>query len=149
MSKLFNWYASLGLATKQFIYLFIVTLLLFLVLAWRNLHEAESMLKNQVIRDAELLVSRTNQYIDASLGQCGKYAAAALNPCRICWRREMNRTAFETLRKFAGTNNSIAKTLYMIRADGNVFASTQVYYEIIGNPHLKELTACASELWGH
>lgn len=147
MSKLFNWYASLGLATKQFIYLFIVTLLLFLVLAWRNLHEAESMLKNQVIRDAELLVSRTNQYIDASLDNV-ENMLLLLSTREDLLEKGNEQAAIETLRKFAGYNNSIAKMLYIIRADGNVFASTQVYYEIIGNPHLKELYELALQNYG-
>ena len=100
MSKLFNWYGSLGLAAKQFIYLFIVTLLLVLVLAWRNLHEAESLLKNQVIRDAELLVGRTNQYIDASLDNVEN--TLMLLSTRSDLLKEGNEeTVFDTLRKFA------------------------------------------------
>ena len=147
MSKLFNWYGSLGLAAKQFIYLFIVTLLLVLVLAWRNLHEAESLLKNQVIRDAELLVSRTNQYIDASLDNVEN--TLMLLSTRSDLLKEGNEeTVFDTLRKFANNNNSIAKTLYMIRSDGKVFASNQVNYEIIGNPHLPELYALAFQNYG-
>ncbi|MDQ0059191.1 cache domain-containing sensor histidine kinase [Paenibacillus harenae] len=138
MTKLFHWYASLGLATKQFIYLFIVTLLLVQVLAWRNLHEAESLLQNQVIRDAELLVSRTNQYIDASLDNVENMLL--LLSTRADLLEEGNEeAAMETLRKFAGINNSIARTLYMIRADGHVFANSQVFYDIIGNPRLKQL----------
>lgn len=147
MSKLFNWYASLGLATKQFIYLFIVTLLLVLVLAWRNLHEAESLLQNQVVRDAELLVSRTNQYIDASLDNVENMLL--LLSTRADLLEEGNEEeAINTLRKFADYNNSIAKMLYMVRADGKVFASAQVYYEIIGNPRLQELYELALQNYG-
>ncbi|CAM4141116.1 sensor histidine kinase [Paenibacillus alkaliterrae] len=147
MSKLINWYGSLGLATKQFIYLFIVTLLLVMVLAWRNLHEAESLLKNQVIRDAELLVGRTNQYIDASLDNVENMLL--LLSTRSDLLKEGNEeTAFDTLRKFANYNNSIAKTLYMVRSDGKVFASTKVHYEIIGNPHLPGLYELALQNYG-
>lgn len=147
MKKLFHWYASLGLASKQFIYLFIVTLLLVQVLAWRNLHEAESLLQNQVIRDAVLLVSRTNQYIDASLDNVENMLL--LISTRADLLEEGNEeAAVETLRKFAGINNSIARTLYMIRADGQVFASSQVVYDIIGNPKLNQLYELALNNYG-
>ena len=147
MLKLLNRYASLGLATKQFIYLFIVTLLLFLVLAWRNLHEAETMLQNQVIRDAELLVSRTNQYIDVSLDNV-ENILLLLSSRSDLLEAGNEEEAMDTLHKFAEFNNSIAKTLYMVRADGKVFASTQVFYEIIGNPHLEELYELALQNYG-
>ncbi|OMF38085.1 two-component sensor histidine kinase [Paenibacillus sp. FSL H8-0548] len=147
MSKLFHWYASLGLATKQFIYLFIVTLLIVLLLAWRNLHEAESLLQNQLTRDAELLVSRTNQYIDASLDNVENLLL--LISTRTDLLDEGNEeTAIDTLRKFADHNNSIAKTLYMVRTDGSVYSSSQVYYDIIGNPHLKDLYDLALQNYG-
>ena len=93
-----------------------------LVLAWRNLHEAESLLKNQVIRDAELLVSRTNQYIDASLDNV-ENMLLLLSTQPDLLEEGNEEEAFDTLRKFADYNNSIAKTLYMIRSDGKVFAS--------------------------
>lgn len=147
MTKLFHWYASLGLATKQFIYLFIVTLLLFLGLAWRNLHEAESLLQNQLTRDAELLVSRTNQYIDASLDNV-ENMLLLLSTRADLLEKGNEEEAIDTLRKFADYNNSIAKTLYMIRADGSVYSSSQVYFEIIGNPRLQELYALALQNYG-
>ncbi|MFC5650165.1 sensor histidine kinase [Paenibacillus solisilvae] len=147
MSSLFKWYGSLGLATKQFIYLFVFTLFLVLVLAWRNFHDSEKLLHNQVVRDAELLVGRTNQYIDASLDNVENMLL--LLSTRSDLLKEGNEeTALDTLRKFADYNNSIAKTLYMVRSDGKVFASTQVNFEIIGNPHLPELYKLALENYG-
>lgn len=147
MSKWVNWYSSLGLATKQFIYLFIVTLLLVSVLAWRNLSEAENLLKNQVIRDAEVLVGRTNQYIDASLDNVENMLL--LLSTRYDLLEDGNEAlAVETLRKFADYNNSTAKTLYLIRTDGKVYANTQVNYEIIGNPMLPELYKLALQNYG-
>jgi two-component system sensor histidine kinase YesM len=147
MSKLVNWYSSLGLATKQFIYLFIVTLLLVMVLAYRNLSEAESLLRNQVIRDAELLVGRTNQYIDASLDNVENMLL--LLSTRYDLFEEGNEAlAADTLRKFADYNNSIAKTLYLVRIDGKVYSNTQVNYDIIGNPKLPELYELALQNYG-
>ncbi|MBD2867372.1 cache domain-containing sensor histidine kinase [Paenibacillus arenilitoris] len=147
MSKLLGWYGRLGLATKQFIYLFIVTLLLVMVLAWRNLNEAESLLRNQVVRDAELLVGRTNQYIDASLDNV-ENMLLLLSTRADLLEPGNEEQAFDTLRKFANYNNSLAKSLYIIRADGQVLANTQVYYEIIGNPKLPELYELALQNYG-
>lgn len=147
MFRLVNWYSGLGLATKQFIYLFIVTLVLVMVLAWRNLSEAENLLKNQVIRDAELLVGRTNQYIDASLDNVENMLLQLSTRSDLL--EEGNESlAADTLRKFASYNSSIAKTFYLIRTDGKVFSSAQVNYDIIGNPMLPELYKLALENYG-
>ncbi|WP_020619650.1 sensor histidine kinase [Paenibacillus daejeonensis] len=147
MSKWFHWYSSLGLATKQFIYLFIVTLALVMVLAWRNLHEAESLLRNQVVRDAELLLSRTNQYIDANLDNVENMLLLLSTQPQLL--QEGNEAlAFDTLRQFASHNNSIAQSLYLIRSDGKVLSNAQVYYDIIGNPHLPGLYDLALQNYG-
>ncbi|KRE49561.1 cache domain-containing sensor histidine kinase [Paenibacillus sp. Soil522] len=147
MFRLVNWYSGLGLATKQFIYLFVVTLVLVMVLAWRNLSEAENLLKNQVIRDAELLVGRTNQYIDASLDNVENMLLQLSTRSDLL--EEGNESlAADTLRKFANYNSSIAKTLYLIRTDGKVFSNAQVNYDIIGNPMLPELYKLALENYG-
>lgn len=144
---MFNWYSGLGLATKQFIYLFIVTLFLVMVLAYRNLSEAEALMKNQVIRDAELLVGRTNQYIDASLDNV-ENMLLLLSTRYDLFEDGNEAIAADTLRKFADYNNSIAKTLYLVRTDGTVYANEQVNYDIIGNPMLPELYKLALENYG-
>lgn len=118
-----------------------------MVLAYRNLSEAEALLKNQVIRDAELLVGRTNQYIDASLDNVENMLL--LLSTRYDLFEEGNEAiAADTLRKFADHNNSIAKTLYLVRTDGKVYANEQVNYDIIGNPMLPELYKLALENYG-
>ncbi|GBF78218.1 two-component sensor histidine kinase [Paenibacillus sp. 598K] len=147
MSKLYRWYGSLGLATKQFLYLSIVTLALVMVLAGRNLHEAEGLLRNQVIRDAELLVSRTNQYIDANLDNVENMLLLLSTQPRLL-QEGQEEVAFDMLRQFASNNNSIAKTLYLIRPDGKALTNAQVNYEIIGNPHLPELYELAMQNYG-
>ncbi|WP_028610161.1 cache domain-containing sensor histidine kinase [Paenibacillus harenae] len=147
MSKLLGWYSSLGLATKQFIYLFIVTLLLVMVLAWRNLNEAETLLRNQVVRDAELLVGRTNQYIDASLDNV-ENMLLLLSTRPDLFEEGNEELAMDTLRKYANYNNSIAKTIYFIRTDGKVYSNSQVYYDIIGNSKLPELYELALQNYG-
>jgi sensor histidine kinase YesM len=147
MLRLFRWYGSLGLATKQFIFMFIVTLTLFMLLAWRNLHESESLLRNQMINDAELLVSRTNQYIDASLDNVENILLLLSTQSELL-EEDNEEKALKTLRTFASNNNTIAKSLYMIRTDGKVYASSQVFYDIIGNPHLQELYALALQNYG-
>jgi HAMP domain-containing protein len=118
-----------------------------MVLAWRNLSEAENLLKNQVIRDAELLVGRTNQYIDASLDNVENMLLQLSTRSDLL--EEGNESlAADTLRKFASYNSSIAKTLYLIRTDGKVFSNAQVNYDIIGNPMLPELYKLALENYG-
>ena len=138
---------GLGLATKQFLYLASVTLTLVLVLAWNNLNEAEKVFKGQVIRDAELLVARTNQYIDANLEHV-ENMLLLLSARGDLLSDGSEPKAIETLRNYADHGSSIVRTLYLVRSDGKVISNTQVFYEVIGNPHLKWLYSLGMDNYG-
>ncbi|MBD2845777.1 sensor histidine kinase [Paenibacillus sp. IB182496] len=142
-----NWYGRLGLATKQFIFLFSVTLVFFLVLAWTNLSEAERLFKEQVTADTELLLARTNQYIDASLDNIENIVLLLASRSELL-DASREEEAIGVLNHYASYNNSMARTLYLIRADGKVYANNQVVYEIVGNPHLQRLYDEAEDNYG-
>lgn len=146
--KLIGRLGRLGIATKQFFYLFMVTLLLFMLLAWSNLNEAEALLKDQVTKDAELLVARTNQYIDATLDNVENILLLLSTRQDLLEEDGNDPEAVRTLQSFADYNSSVVRTLYFVRSDGKVFSNTQVNYDIIGNPHLEELYAQALGNYG-
>ncbi|MDG0793453.1 histidine kinase [Cohnella ginsengisoli] len=127
--------------------MFLVTLLLFLLLAWSNLSEAEALLKDQVTKDAELLVARTNQYIDATLDNV-ENILLLLSTRQDLLEDGSETEVVHTLQSFADYNSSVVRTLYFVRSDGTVFSNTQVNYDIIGNPHLEELYAQALGNYG-
>ncbi|CAI6085500.1 sensor histidine kinase [Cohnella sp. JJ-181] len=145
--KLIGRFNHMGIATKQFFYLFLVTLLLFLLLAWSNLSEAETLLKDQVTKDAELLVARTNQYIDATLDNV-ENILLLLSTRQDLLAAGSETEAVRTLQSFADYNSSVVRTLYFVRSDGKVLSNTQVNYDIIGNPHLRELYDQALDNYG-
>ncbi|UUZ79064.1 hypothetical protein LJK88_27960 [Paenibacillus sp. P26] len=58
---------SWSIALKQFLFLFTGTLLLFGILAWATLRDAESLFRKQVISDSEVIIDRTNLYLNAYL----------------------------------------------------------------------------------
>ncbi|HZG87755.1 sensor histidine kinase [Paenibacillus sp.] len=131
-------FQKLGIATKQFIYLFSVTLTMFLLLAWNNLNEAERLLKERATTDAELLVARTNQFIDASLDNV-ENMLLLLSSRHELLEPGSEEAAVRTLQDYANYNSSVARTLYFVRTDGRVLSNSQTIYEIIGNPHLHSL----------
>lgn len=138
MNTLWTRWNSAGLATKQFIYLSLVTLSLFLILARLNHQEAEMLFKEQVARDAELLVARTNQYVDASLDNIENMLLVLSDRADLLSDGNEGE-AVETLKKYVDYNRSIARTIYMVRADKKVYSSSQVLYDVIGNPHIDSL----------
>jgi len=140
-------FQKLGIATKQFIYLFSVTSTMFLLLAWNNLNEAERLLKERATTDAELLVARTNQFIDASLDNV-ENMLLLLSSRHELLAPGSEEAAVRTLKDYADYNSSVARTLYFVRTDGRVLSNSQTIYEIIGNPHLHALYEQALSNYG-
>ncbi|WP_135556655.1 sensor histidine kinase [Paenibacillus cymbidii] len=147
MKNVHNWYRGWKLATKHFLFLFCVTFLLFVILAWNNLNEAQELFRKQVISDSQVLVGRTNQLVDSYLDNIQSILLL------ISQRDDLllpghEAEAVGTLREYAENNISIVRTLYLIRADHRVFANTQAYYDILGNPHLQWLYRLALDNYG-
>ncbi|WP_168120447.1 sensor histidine kinase [Paenibacillus sp. HB172176] len=145
--SIFNRIRHSSIATKHFLFLFFVTLGLFLLLAWMNLGKAEHVLRSQKTGDAELLAARTNQFIDASLDNIENIVLLLENRLDLL-KPENEQLAIDTLRQYASKSSSIARTLYMIRSDGSVISSSQVYYDILGNPELPRLYELALDNYG-
>ncbi|MGF7033034.1 sensor histidine kinase YesM [Paenibacillus mucilaginosus] len=136
-----------SMALKHFLFLFTGTSVLFGVLAWNNLRDAESLFRKQVLGDAQLIIDRTNLYLDA-------YLDSVQNILLLLSTREdllepgAEEKAAEVLRRYAEKNGSLYRTMYLVRADGRVLTNAQVNYEIIGNPHLLPLADKARSSYG-
>ncbi|SDC92970.1 Histidine kinase-, DNA gyrase B-, and HSP90-like ATPase [Paenibacillus sp. UNCCL117] len=147
MNRLLQRYHSVGIATKQFVFLFVVTFIMFIALALNNLRDAEALFRDQVVRDSQQLIGRTNQYIDSYLDNV-QNMLLLLSTRDDLLLEGHEEEARRTLKNFADYNSSAARTLYLISEDGRVFSNNQVYYEIIGNPHLASLYKLAMSNYG-
>lgn len=138
---------SWSIALKQFLFLFTGTLLLFGILAWATLRDAESLFRKQVISDSEVIIDRTNLYLNAYLDNV-QNMLLMLSAREELLDKGREEEAVKVLRQYTEKNGSLYKTLYLVRADGSVLSNTQVYYDIIGNPHLQMLLEQAKSTYG-
>lgn len=147
MNRMYRWYRSWSLATRQFLFLFFTTFAFFILLAWNNYYKAADLFKTQMVSDSEVLIARTNQLIDAYLDNSQNVLLLLSTNAKLL--QEGNEQPISDSLRFIATNNStFVKTLYMIRKDGKVYASSQVYYDVIGNPMLPAIYENSQQNYG-
>ncbi|MFK7692355.1 sensor histidine kinase [Paenibacillus sp. HJGM_3] len=129
---------SLSLGTKQFLLLFCVTFTMFAFLAVNNYNRSAELFKNQIVDDAQMLMLRTNQFLDTYLDN-GQNILLVLSSQTDMLKSSPDTEVENFLRSVSENNSMIVKTLYVIRDDGKVFSSSQVFYEVLGNPMLPRL----------
>lgn len=129
---------SLSLATKQFLLLFCVTFAMFAFLAINNYNSSAELFKNQIVDDAQTLMLRTNQFLDTYLNS-GQNILLLLFTQAEMLKSSTDTEVEDFLRSVAENNNAIVKTIYVLRDDGKVFSSSQVFYEVLGNSMLPKL----------
>lgn len=131
-------FRSWSMATKQFVLLFLVTFTLFAFLAYTNYARSAELFKNQIVSDAQTLMLRTNQFLDTYLDN-GQNILLMLSARSELFGSADTKEAADFLRSIAENNSTIVKTLYVVRNDGTVTSSSQVFYEVMGNPMLPKL----------
>ncbi len=62
-----RYFSHMRLATKQFIFLVICSSILFAVGGWYALKNAEGLLKNQLDENAQVVLARTDEYLNVYL----------------------------------------------------------------------------------
>jgi two-component system sensor histidine kinase YesM len=132
---------------KHFVFLFTGTLVLFGLLAWNNLKDAEQLFRKQVLSDATVVNDRTNLYLDAYLDNV-QNILLLLSTRDDLLDEGMEEEAVKVLRKYAEKNSTLYKTLYLVRADGKALSNTQVFLDIIGNPQLAKLYEMSAANYG-
>ena len=147
MSRLYRWYRRWSLATRQFLFLFIVTFAFFIFLAWNNYYKAADLFKNQMVSDSEILIARTNQFLDTYLDNGRNVLLLLATDAKTLLDKDGGELS-ESLRFIAENNSAFAKTLYFIRNDGSVYASAQVNYDIMGNPNLSAIYDKSQQTYG-
>ncbi|SDW06384.1 sensor histidine kinase [Paenibacillus sp. CF384] len=147
MKRIYRWYKRWSLATRQFLFLFIVTFAFFILLAWNNYYKAADLFKNQMVSDSVTLIARTNQFLDTYLDN-SRNVLLLLSTDANLLREGDSRHISESLRFIVENNSALVETLYFVRKDGQVFASSQLNYDIIGNPQLDSIVGMSLKSYG-
>ncbi|TBL81982.1 cache domain-containing sensor histidine kinase [Paenibacillus thalictri] len=142
MRQAIEWFQGWSIATKQFVFLFLVTAVLFFSLATLNLREAEGLYRDQVIHDSEVLLTRTADLIESYLDNVNN-VLLMLSSNQELFAEGSEAQSVQTLRNYAKSNSSLIGALYLIRSDGKVYSNQQAFYDIMGHPHLQQLTELA------
>ncbi|MCZ8523504.1 MULTISPECIES: cache domain-containing sensor histidine kinase [Paenibacillus] len=136
-----------SMALKHFFFLFTSTSMLFGILAWTNLRDAENLFRRQVLGDAQIIIERTNLYMDVYLDSV-QNILLLLSTRQDLLAEGAEEEAVKVLRQYAEKNGSLYKTMYLVRADGQVLTNAQLNYDIIGNPYLQPLAEKARTSYG-
>ncbi|MCZ8516992.1 sensor histidine kinase [Paenibacillus filicis] len=147
MNRMYRWYRNWSLATRQFLFLFFVTFTFFILLAWNNYYRAADLFKNQTVTDSEVLIARTNQFLDTYLDNSQNVLLLLSSSAKL-HAEGSDKKFSDSLRFIAENNSTFVKTLYLIRNDGKVYSSAQVNYDIIGNPMLPAIYEKSQQNYG-
>ncbi|MEK3883297.1 sensor histidine kinase [Paenibacillus sp. PL2-23] len=127
-----------SIGTKMFVLLFIVTMLLFSMLAWNNMRISQNALKEQLWTDSYSLLNQSNQLIDSQVSTVQNILFFLTSQKEKML--EGSRDELENiLSQYSAANASFAKAMYMVRSDGTVYSSNPLLYEIRGNEMLSTL----------
>jgi two-component system, sensor histidine kinase YesM len=147
MRKVLDWFGGRSMVAKHFLFLSMGTLLLFGGLAWMNLRDAEALFRKQVLTDSQVIIDRTNLYMNAYLDNVQNLLLLISTRDDLLKEGEESE-ASKVLREYAAKNSTLYKTLYLVRADGQVMVSSQTTFDIIGNPHIQQLLEKAKTTYG-
>lgn len=143
-----RWFRFNRLATRMFLFLFASGVLVLATLAWNTLNRAEELYRSKALLDAEIMINRTNEYVNSYLDNVQSILL------QIAFRKELFGDLLSTadkeaiLREYVRSNGVVLSSLYVIRDDGDTVSSNQLYYSILGNPHLTGLVDLASLNYG-
>jgi two-component system sensor histidine kinase YesM len=147
MNKLTSWFGGQSMLAKHFLFLSVGTLLLLGGLTWINLREAEDLFRKQVVSDAQIIIDRTNLYMNAYLDNV-QNILMLISTREDLLTEAKEHEAQEILRKYASMNSTLYRSMYLVREDGKVMSSSQTTFDIIGNPHIQKLLDQAKQTQG-
>jgi sensor histidine kinase YesM len=145
--KMFSLFRKTRLVARQFIFLFISSLIVLASLAWNTLNHTEEIYRSKTLRDAEIILSRSNEFINSYLDNVQNILL------QLSFRKELfgvisEQDTEKILREYVDSNSTALSTLYLIRNNGTVVSSTQLYFSILGNDHLAKMVDLAKLNYG-
>lgn len=138
---------GISIGTKQFLFLFIAIMVVFVSLAAVNYQSTADLFRRQIVEDTKLLVARTNQFLDTYLDN-SQNILLLLSARADLLSGASEREVEDYLRSVAENNSTIVKSLYIMKKSGKVFSNTQLTYDIVGNPELPRLYELAQQNYG-
>lgn len=147
MKRLMAWFGGWSMLAKHFLFLSVGTLLLLGGLTWINLGKAEDLFRKQVVSDAQIIIDRTNLYMNSYLDNV-QNILMLISTREDLLNEDKEHEALDLLRKYSSMNSTLYRSLYLVRADGKVMSSSQTTFEIIGNPQIQKLLDQAKQTKG-
>jgi two-component system sensor histidine kinase YesM len=147
MKALVLWFGSWSMHAKHFLFISLGTLVLLGGLAWSNLRDAEDLFRKQVVSDTQIIIDRTNMYMDAYLDNV-RNILLLISTQEELLNVGMEKEASAVLRSYANMNRTLYKSLYLVQNDGTVISNSQTTFEVIGNPHIAILLEQARQTYG-
>ncbi|NGP44602.1 HAMP domain-containing protein [Bacillaceae bacterium SIJ1] len=138
LRKAMRWYSKQRLGTKHFIFLFIVTSVLFITIAWNHLQGSKRLFEKQVIQNSQEVISQTNEHLNTHLDNL-KQMLLFLSTQHALFDRGNESLATSFLNEYGDINSNYVKTVYLLDKNGKVFSNRQVHYEIVGNVYIGSL----------
>lgn len=132
---------------KHFLFLSLGTLVLLGGLAYINLRDAEALFRKQVVTDSQIIIDRTNLYMNAYLDNV-QNILLLISTRGDLLNKGMEKEASAVLRSYAITNSTLYRSLYLVREDGTVISNSQTTYDIVGNPNITKLLEQARQTYG-
>ncbi|MFD1677361.1 cache domain-containing sensor histidine kinase [Alicyclobacillus fodiniaquatilis] len=142
-----QWVKGWKLATKQFITLVLISLVLFVPLTTLDTHVMGLIFEDQLNSDLQVFIHQTNQYIDSYVSNV-EDILLLLSSRKDLLQNHNQIQVEETLEQYCALDNGIIQTIYLVKKDGTVYASNQVAYATIGNPYLAKLCRLAKQNYG-
>ncbi|MGI2297278.1 sensor histidine kinase [Paenibacillus sp. GXUN7292] len=146
MRVVLRYFHHMRLATKQFIFLVICSSILFAVGGWYALKNAEVLLKNQLEENAQVVLARTDEYLNVYLDNINGLLLTLAERKELFDLSNQDDT-IEILRSYA-ENYTGVNMLYILHQKGNVITNKQVYYHLLGNPHLQQVIDISMQNYG-
>lgn len=137
-------YKNYGIATKQFLLLFVLTVTIFMMISWNNIGISKKSFETKMMEDSKLMIMRTNTFLDMYLENITNILLL-ISAQKELFENGISTEAQNVLLHYGETNSQLIKTLYVVRANGQVFSSKQVLYDIYGNRMLPKLNEMGSQ----
>jgi sensor histidine kinase YesM len=125
-----------GLAQRLFVMTLSVSLAVLAAMAIFSFYSSSAVIREQIDSSISRLNDRTLNYLDMYVESVHSLAMMIV----AGGENGSNAQTIQLIKNFSATSYPAARTIYYTDTEGTVFSNRQVYYDIMGNPHLAALT---------
>ncbi|GGH80514.1 sensor histidine kinase YesM [Pullulanibacillus pueri] len=136
--RLIQRFQRLGIATKQFVCLSLVTLTLFSAMVSYNLEKTKKLLSHNLTDYSQKIGERDSQLLSKYLEDV-QDMMLYLSSDQERLLNNNKQIVSKSLNQYTSSHDTIVKSLYIVKENGTVYSNRQLFFEIIGNDHLQRL----------